>query len=292
MGDLSGELERLRAHLAETEETHTAELTLMQQHIDQLESELEQARQAVTDKPPVVVNTVDNHSEQELSRVRLENQLLASQLEELNALLAGYEQAKRTEYDLVTGRLKADLALVSQELASERQQLANERETCSHLQQQLEKLQYRQQQAQQQKQLLSLAETRTDIADLQSQQQHSQQPPGDLVDKAAVRALLLQYLAPHTQTAVTEQNEILALLSRVLDFSTEDRQLIGLHFDPATSRWQRRTHDDLRGRDRGGANPQASNTENNYSLADGWISFLLNESKPALDEEQGEEMKV
>jgi hypothetical protein len=95
--------------------------------------------------------------------------------------------------------------------------------------------------------------------------------PTDSVDKQVLRSLILQYFGPLSTEQGGRRVEILVLITKVLDFGPDDRAAIGLTVDPVTGNWKRKSslYNNL---------PQEGNAVND-SLADKWISFLLNESK-------------
>lgn len=99
----------------------------------------------------------------------------------------------------------------------------------------------------------------------------------NVVDKHVLRSLLLQYFSPSSVEHAARRVEVLALLTKILDFSTDERAAIGLTIDPITGKWNRKPS----------IRPGMDHNSgvDGDSLADKWISFLLNEAKQKQNDE-------
>ncbi|XP_063705883.1 thyroid receptor-interacting protein 11 isoform X2 [Culicoides brevitarsis] len=287
--NLTKDLERLREHLLEVEDGHTQEVMQLQKMIDEQKQRLADMEGQVK-QSSTAYTSANIRANQQVEVLQNQYKLLVQQRDEISAKLSAaedreekhqaaltnlqcvleqFQRDKQTDIDAACYKLRKDIEKgkeeenhLREEIDTLLNQLADAKQGLAAASRLSDQLETSNQTISKLKSELSRFQDK--YLEIETKMQQSEQNQADKVEKQLVKNMLIGYIvAPNG----TDKQQILKLLSAILDLNQEELAKVGL-LKP--SGWL------------GGllASPGQQNTYNRESLSQAFVKFLETESSP------------
>lgn len=265
--------ERLRMHLIDSEDTHNLQLIELQKKIDALTKRLEdyEGREHQMND---VLSRYDQLTE-EYKEKQIECEETAMALMNLQTVLEQFQSQKEAEVRYEIASLHKEIAAEqdkTRKLSRDLEEASKAHRRCEELERQMQKL--HEELSQKSREVVKLREEAEPIRkafEESMRRLHSAAENGKtLVDKRLVAKLVVTYFSRQSN-----QNEVLNIMSSILEFTEDEKIQVGLV--KPKRRW-------LFFGGEGGQEKEAAPKDK--TLADLWVEFLLQEASENAEDKQ------